>query len=49
MTIHLAPEELDSLLTEGLTSKELTEDEFWRSVNKRADALLTEHKTSLRL
>jgi len=35
-------EELDTLLAEGLASKQLTEDEFWSSVNKRMDALLAE-------
>jgi Arc/MetJ-type ribon-helix-helix transcriptional regulator len=38
------PEELDSLLAEGLASKELTEDEFWGSVKARTDALLAGHK-----
>jgi len=43
-----APEELDTLLAEGLASKKLTEDEFWSSVSKRTDALLAEHKTGQR-
>ena len=38
------PDELDALLAEGLASKELTEAEFWGSVNMRTDALLTEHR-----
>jgi len=42
------PEELDTLLSEGLASKQLTEDEFWSSVGKRTDALVAEHKTSPR-
>ena len=42
------PEELDTLLAEGLASKQLAEDEFWRSVGKRTDALLAEHKTGHR-
>jgi Arc/MetJ-type ribon-helix-helix transcriptional regulator len=42
------PEELDTLLAEGLASKQLTEDEFWSSVSKRTDALLAEHKTGPR-
>ena len=42
------PEELDTLLAEGLASKRLTEDEFWSSVSKRTDALLAEHKTGHR-
>ena len=29
------PEELDSLLLEGLASRELSETEFWGSVNKQ--------------
>ena len=36
------PEELDSLLAEGLASKQLTEDKFWGSVSKRTDACLAE-------
>jgi Arc/MetJ-type ribon-helix-helix transcriptional regulator len=39
------PEELDALLAEGLASKELTEHEFWSSVNKQTDAMIAEHKT----
>jgi Arc/MetJ-type ribon-helix-helix transcriptional regulator len=42
------PEELDTLLAEGLASKQLTEDEFWSSVSKRTDVLLAEHKTGPR-
>ena len=38
-------EELNALLTEGLASKELAENEFWGSVNQQTDALLAEHKT----
>ena len=41
-------DELDSLLAEGLASKELAEDEFWSSVNAQTDALLAERKTSPR-
>lgn len=41
-------EELDALLTEGLASAELSEDEFWSSVNAQTDALLAQHKTGLR-
>ena len=29
------PEELDTLLSEGLASQTLTETEFWNSVNRR--------------
>jgi len=41
-------DELDALLAEGLASKQLTEDEFWGSVNKQTDALLTEHRAGPR-
>jgi hypothetical protein len=41
-------EELDTLLAEGLASKQLTEEEFWSSVGKQTDALLAEHKTGRR-
>jgi Arc/MetJ-type ribon-helix-helix transcriptional regulator len=41
-----AQEELDSLLAEGLASKELTEDEFWTSVNRQTEAMLAEYSTS---
>ena len=36
------PEDLDTLLAEGLASKQFTEDEFWNSVGKQTDALLGE-------
>ena len=39
------PEELNALLAEGMASKEITEREFWTSVDKQTDAMLTEHKT----
>ena len=42
------PEELDTLLAEGLASKELTEDEVLSSVSKQTDALPAEHKTGPR-
>jgi Arc/MetJ-type ribon-helix-helix transcriptional regulator len=41
-------EELDTLLAEGLASKELTEAEFWGTVNAQTDTLLAEHKTGPR-
>ena len=41
-------EELEVLLLEGLASKELSVDEFWKSVNKQTDALLGEHKAGRR-
>jgi len=31
-----------------LASKELPEDEFWRSVNTRTEAMLAEHKAGPR-
>ena len=39
-------EELEALLAQGMASKELTEEEFWQSVNQRTNALLAEHKAS---
>ncbi|MGC1614640.1 MAG: hypothetical protein WA736_08145, partial [Candidatus Acidiferrum sp.] len=39
------PEELDTLLAEGLASKQLTEEDFWSSVTQQTDSLLSEHKT----
>ena len=42
------PEELDTLLAEGLASKQLTEDEFLSSVSKQTDALFPKHKTGPR-
>jgi Arc/MetJ-type ribon-helix-helix transcriptional regulator len=42
------PEELNALLAEGIASKELSEEEFWGSVNTQTDALLAEHKASPR-
>ena len=41
-------EQLSTLLAEGLASKELTEDEFWGSVNTQTNAMLAEHKTGPR-
>ncbi len=38
-------DELEVLLSDGLRSGELTESEFWDSVNKRTDALLAEHRS----
>jgi Arc/MetJ-type ribon-helix-helix transcriptional regulator len=36
-------EELDALVAEGLASKEMTEDEFWTSVDAQTDVLPSEH------
>jgi Arc/MetJ-type ribon-helix-helix transcriptional regulator len=41
-------EDLETLLAEGLASKELPENEFWHSVNTHTDAMLAEHKTGPR-
>jgi Arc/MetJ-type ribon-helix-helix transcriptional regulator len=41
-------EELDTLLAEGLASKQLGEDEFWGSVNRQTDSMLAEYKTGRR-
>lgn len=41
-------EELETLLAEGLASKELTADEFWDSVNQQTDSLLAEHRPGKR-
>ena len=38
------PEELDTLLAEGLASKEITEDEFWGPVDQQIDDIAGEHK-----
>jgi hypothetical protein len=43
-----AQAELDTLFAEGLASRELPEDEFWRSVNTRTEAMLAAHKTGSR-
>ncbi|MGC2107962.1 MAG: hypothetical protein WA655_00505 [Candidatus Korobacteraceae bacterium] len=40
------PEELETLLAEGLASKELSEQEFWGSVNRQTDDMLAEHKAN---
>jgi Arc/MetJ-type ribon-helix-helix transcriptional regulator len=40
--------ELDTLLAEGLASREPPEDEFWRSVSTQTDAMLADHKAGPR-
>jgi Arc/MetJ-type ribon-helix-helix transcriptional regulator len=40
--------ELESLLTEGLASRELTESEFRESVNRRTDAMLVDYRSGAR-
>jgi Arc/MetJ-type ribon-helix-helix transcriptional regulator len=42
------PEELDTLLADGLASGELAEEQFWNSVTRRTDALLTQRKSGQR-
>jgi hypothetical protein len=41
-------EELETLLAEGLASKEVRENDFWHAVNTQTNALLAEHKTGQR-
>jgi Arc/MetJ-type ribon-helix-helix transcriptional regulator len=43
------PDELDTLLSEGLASEEFAEADFWSSVNQRIDGLQTKHKSGQRL
>jgi Arc/MetJ-type ribon-helix-helix transcriptional regulator len=38
-------EELEALLVDGLASKEITESEFWESVNSRTDAMLVQRQS----
>lgn len=40
--------ELEGLLLEGLASKELSEEEFWRSVDSQTNAMLASFKTGSR-
>jgi len=42
------PDELDALLSEGLASEQLSEAEFWGSVNQQTDGLLVRHKSGSR-
>jgi Arc/MetJ-type ribon-helix-helix transcriptional regulator len=42
------PAELDTLLAEGLASKQLTEDEFWGSVDNQTEGLLSKHRSGSR-
>jgi Arc/MetJ-type ribon-helix-helix transcriptional regulator len=41
-------QELEALLADGLASKEVSEEEFWASVNRRTDAMLAEYKAGRR-
>jgi Arc/MetJ-type ribon-helix-helix transcriptional regulator len=40
--------ELDSLLAEGLSSPQLSDDEFWNSVQAQTDSMLSDHKAGRR-
>jgi len=40
--------ELDTLLAEGMASKEMAESEFLDSVNRQTDAMLTERRADPR-
>lgn len=42
------PEELDSLLLEGLASKELSETDFWSSVRKQTDSMMADRNSGQR-
>jgi Arc/MetJ-type ribon-helix-helix transcriptional regulator len=41
-------EELEGLLLEGLASKELSEEEFWHSVDSKTNAMIAASKSGLR-
>jgi Arc/MetJ-type ribon-helix-helix transcriptional regulator len=41
-------QELEALLAEGFASKEVSEEEFWSSVNRKTDAMLAEYKAGRR-
>jgi Arc/MetJ-type ribon-helix-helix transcriptional regulator len=40
--------ELEALLTNGIDSAELPEEEFWNSVDQTTDSMLAKHKSSVR-
>jgi Arc/MetJ-type ribon-helix-helix transcriptional regulator len=42
------PEELEGLLMDGLVSQELTEDQFWDSVDRETNALAAGHNRGQR-
>jgi hypothetical protein len=44
-----SPEELEGLLMDGLASRELTEEEFWNSIDRETNALLASHKQGRRV
>jgi Arc/MetJ-type ribon-helix-helix transcriptional regulator len=41
-------QELEALLAEGFASREVSEEEFWSSVNRKTDAMLAEYKAGRR-
>ena len=41
-------EELEALLLEGMESKELSEEEFWDTVDGETEAMLAAHRPGLR-
>lgn len=41
-------EELEALLVEGVNSKEITEEEFWESVDRETKSLLAAEKSGSR-
>lgn len=43
-----SPEQLDALLAEGLASKELSESEFWDSVDSQTSRMLGENRSGRR-
>ena len=43
-----SPEDLERLLLNGLASKELSEDEFWSTVDEEISALVATHKSRQR-
>jgi Arc/MetJ-type ribon-helix-helix transcriptional regulator len=43
-----AQEELERLLMEGASSKELSEDDFWNSADRETNAMLAAHKLGSR-
>lgn len=42
------PEELDALLADGMASRQITEDEFWKTVNRQTDIMLARLKSDSR-
>lgn len=44
-----AREELEDLLMEGLASPEVSDDQFWKAVDRETDVLLDAHKPEPRV